>query len=447
MRFLVLFFLVILVGCQSKESKPVLHTCKDCHHYELDEKHSFACTRCHGGKTPAASPEEAHKGLIASPASPANWEKACGSCHAEKIEKIKKASHFTLTGVINPVLEAFNLPAVAGIKALPEPEVIKTREDLVYDLLRRRCLRCHLFYKGDDYAETRRGTGCAACHLFYGNGKLEDHRFIKTPPDRLCLHCHYGNRVGFDYYGLFEHDYPYPFRSPLIDGELPPRPWGVEFHEMAKDVHLKAGMSCLSCHTGEELMAGEKGPSCTDCHKLKPKSPFHTPEVLARVRCSACHAQFSFQDRGYYLLLHYDPDWEDWAEFYVQGSSEIENFILKNAQGEDATPVMADKISGKPRQGLWFLGFKERRFETLPLGRDEKGKISIMRPLLDLHLSFVNEDDEVVFDDLTPFAVKRNPQKAYLPYSPHTIGRGDSFRAQKILEMLHEDRRLEPKRR
>ncbi|AEH44980.1 hypothetical protein Thein_1109 [Thermodesulfatator indicus DSM 15286] len=447
MRFLILLFLIVLFGCQAKESKPVLRSCKDCHHYELDEKHHFACTKCHQGRSSAATAKEAHQGLIASPASPSNWGRACGSCHAEKIKEMERSPHFTLVGVINPVLKAFDLPAVSSINGLPEPEKIKNRADLVYDLLRRRCLRCHLFYKGDDYPETRRGTGCAACHLLYGNGKLMDHTFIKTTPDRLCLHCHYGNRVGFDYYGLFEHDYPYAFRSPLIDGDLPPRPWGVEFHEMAQDVHLKAGLSCLSCHTGKELMAGGKGPACTDCHELDHKSPFHAKEVLAKVRCSACHAKFSFQDRGYYLMLQYDPDWEDWAEFYVQGSSEVENFIVRSAQGDELEPSMLDKISGKPRPGIWFLGFKERRFEDLPLGRDKTGKISIMRPLLDLHLSFVDEYGEVIFDNLTPYAVKKDPQKVYLPYSPHTIGQADYFRAQKILEMLHEDHHLEPQRR
>ncbi len=431
-----LFFLFLgLLGACKKQEAPRVFSCKDCHGLSLDERHNFPCTDCHQGKAEAFSASEAHEGLLSAPASPNLMAKTCGRCHPAQVRALEKSPHLTLKNKINTVLSAFGLPQVSSPLKLKEAEEIRTLEDLVHDLLRRRCLLCHLYYEGDSYAETRRGLGCAACHLPYGGGGLISHRFLGSPPDRNCLHCHYGNRIGFDYYGMFEHDYPYAFRSPLLEGDLPPRPWGVEFHELKPDIHLEAGMSCLACHTGKELMSGAPGPRCENCHRNL-KGRFHTSKVLNRARCSACHATWAFGDRKTHLLLHYDPDWEDWSEFYVQGSSEVEEALLTYYETGEAKAQMKDKFSGRVRPGVWFLGFEARRFEKITLGYDKKGRVSVMRPLLDLHLSLVTAEEEVLFDSIRPPKTEKDPKACYLPYVPHTIGPADYFRTQKVLRML-----------
>ena len=35
---------------------------------------------------------------------------------------------------------------------------------------------------------------------------MQSHAF-STPTDKQCLSCHYGNYVGGDYYGRYEHDF------------------------------------------------------------------------------------------------------------------------------------------------------------------------------------------------------------------------------------------------
>lgn len=421
-------------------------TCQDCHQVERDKAHDLACIRCHAGKSPALGKKEAHRGLVFHPASPQNMERACGPCHRREVEVLKSSLHYTLAGEVNLVREAFGLSPVTQATDLPQPSKIRTLDDLVSDLLRRRCLRCHLFYSGDDYAETKRGLGCAACHLVFAGGKMQSHRFVKAPPDGNCLHCHYGNHVGWDYYGLFEHDYPYQFRSPLLEGYPPPRPWGVDFHQLARDVHLKHGMSCLACHKKEGVMgdghrytreAEAVKVRCEDCHQVAaPKRPFHHPKVLARARCSACHALWSYQDKGWYLMLQEAPDWDDWTEYLVQGPSEIEEALISYLKTGQARAVMRDKFTGKQRPGVWFLGFGWRRFEEVPLGFDKKGRVAVLRPILGLHLSYVTAEDEVPFDDYVPQVLRKAPEKAYRPYAPHTIGQADTFRSMKVLKML-----------
>ncbi len=442
-KILILFFFLTFLWPTNAWA---LKHCQDCHDVRLDEKHQFACTECHRGRDPARGARQAHKDLRRYPASPQLMKTTCGRCHPQEVEEITSSLHYTLAGEVNQVREIFGLSPVSQAVDLPVPQQIKSLDDLVSDLLRRRCLRCHLFYAGDDYSETRRGVGCAACHLRFAQGHLEDHRFVKDPPDRNCLHCHYGNRVGWDYYGMFEHDYPYQFRSPFIDGHLPPRPWGVEFHELTPDVHLKHGMSCLACHTKAEVMgdghyyAKESQAvkvRCTNCHKVADASrAFHNPKVLSKARCSTCHALWSFQDKGWHLMLQEDPDWDDWSEFLVQGSSEIETLVREYLKTGRATPEMTDKFTGHSRPGVWFLGFSERRFEDLPLGFDSQGKLAVVRPILDLHLSYVTADGEVLFDDYVPLAIRQSPERAYVPYVPHTIGPADTFRSLEVLKKL-----------
>ncbi len=421
---LVLFLLILAV-------KTVLPSgCLKCHEVKLDSRHDFPCTRCHGGNADAEKKEAAHQGLIAHPAHPENWDRACGACHAREIRALRKSSHYTLAPAVNAVLSAFGLPQVRSLTEIPEPSGIRSRADLVYDLLRRRCLKCHLFFPGEDYPEARRGTGCAACHLPYAGGELQDHRFQK-PTSRNCLHCHYGNRVGWDYYGFFAHDLPYAFRTPLVEGEFPARPWGIEFHEMTPDLHAQKGLSCTACHGRAELMEGRSGKSCLSCHrKVAGRRPFHTRRVLSRVRCASCHAVWMARDEGLYLTLYEAPDFEEWQELFVQEDAEIETRFREFFQGKTPQGVMSDKLSGKIRRGVWFLTLKRRRFEGVPLGRDEKGRLSPIRPVLDLHLTYVNAEDEVLIEDWHPSG------RISLPVTPHTTGPGDTFRSLEILRRL-----------
>jgi len=417
--------LLLLLG-----SSPGRASCRNCHSVKLDQNHAFSCDRCHAGDPRASQKEKAHRELITRPAHPRNWDRACGKCHTREITVLKKTPHYTLAPAINAVLSAFGLPRVKSLLALPEPGPLRTRADLLYDLLRRRCLKCHLFYPGEGYPEARRGTGCAACHLLYAQGKLADHRF-QEPSPRNCLHCHYGNRVGWDYYGFFAHDLSQAFRTPLVKGHFPARPWGIEFHEMTPDLHVQKGLSCTDCHGRAELMEGRSGKTCLSCHRrVKGRRPFHTERVLAQVRCESCHAVWMARDEGLYLTLYENPDWEEWQDLWVQEDAEIEALFREFFSGKTPQPFTTDKVSGKSRRGVWLFTLQHRRFEKIVLGSDARGRISPVRPLLDLHLTWVDTEDEVRLEDWHPQEARE------LPFTPHTTGPGDTFRALRILKTL-----------
>lgn len=415
---------------------------------------------------------EAHSGLIHAPAHPEYMESTCGRCHDNHVNIVQQSLHFTLHNEINTVRQTFGakekLPSLLDI---PIKEIPSTPLELVDDLLRRRCLRCHVYYQGDSYGdsykETIHGAGCAACHLTFQDGKMDSHIFVKYTEDNQCLHCHNGNYVGSDYYGRYEHDFKWEYRTPYPnDGSYPDRPYGVEFHQLSPDIHQTKGIACIDCHPGSQLKKnGEyKKTTCETCHMWekgdKPylknlvfekdtlfliskhdgkkhmvpslKHPAHkTYRKIAA--CTVCHAQWSYDDKGSHLIRQDIEDYDPWTYLSIQGSHEVE-YILETsyAEDEELPPTMTDKISGETSPGIWYKGFELRRWELPLIGKDADGKLKIFRPILDLHLSYVNQEEEVIFDSIT----SSDPRKGLRPYTPHTTGKAGIYYRQRLQENI-----------
>lgn len=448
-------------------------TCIQCHVVELDRNHQLACTTCHHATDPASTPEQAHQQLLAHPAHPDTAMQTCGTCHAKQTAASLQSNHFTLASYVNLIRTAFGeTTAISSLTEIPVAPAAKNLKELGDDMLRRRCLRCHMYSQGENYPSTQHGTGCAACHLSYQNGKLTSHMFLAKPSDMQCLSCHYGNRVGFDYYGRFEHDFGDEFRTPFKRPAKKSQPYGLEYHQLVPDIHQQKGMVCIDCHRGSQLMGSEQHPiatvTCASCHELKNVTLVATTNIQQKgdnfiftdqahrehalplmshpahdqfsqkISCQVCHGQWSFIDQGTHLLRFDSTDFDEWENLTSQGSSEVKEFLdkfFRDSNNTD-TPVMRDGLSGEQRQGLWLLGYGQRRWENPPLGRDTSGTIQILRPVLDISLSWVNRDREVVYDSARPPA----HAKGMVPYTPHTTGKAGIFYEQKISEFLQAEK-------
>ena len=330
------------------------------------------------------------------------------------------------------------------------------------------CFRCHLYSSGDDYPSVTHGTGCAACHIAFKDGKPASHNWQK-PGDEQCLSCHYGNYVGFDYYGRFEHDFNAEYRTPFTTKKKHFRPYGVEYHQLKPDIHQLRGMLCIDCHSSRELMepAGEK-PSCKKCHQREElqrslpaqvslqqdlfilhgrngkdhtipvmRHPAHK-EQMEKITCQVCHAQWTFNDSGKHFLRSDTDDFSIWAYLSVQGNFEVET-IIDNNNDFDKTEIpaqMTDKITNESEPGLWYKGYTMRRWETPLLGRDDKGNITTMRPLLDFYLSWIDAEEDVRFDSVASQA----PDMGLRPYTPHTTGPAGLFYKERIEQFLATER-------
>ena len=94
-------------------------------------------------------------------------------------------------------------------------------------------------------------------------------------PDHNCIRCHNrSGRIGLSYSGVFESEgYGTPYEKGRLTSQKLP---GNRFYlELADDIHHRKGMSCIDCHTRDEVMGDGK-------------SYAHYEEQL-EISCEVCH--------------------------------------------------------------------------------------------------------------------------------------------------------------
>lgn len=474
--FLLLFLFIVSfsTGCSDQEGENSAdfnehsRRCLGCHQVELDPAHQFDCAKCHLPTTDWNGHPDDHEAVLAAPAHPNTGLEVCGSCHAAEVEMVAANDHYNLSSHIVQVTEAFGLqtkltetPLPANLSSHPAPA---TEQQLIEDLLVRRCLRCHVYSKGDDFSGVTHGLGCAACHLSFTDGRMSSHQFSGHPNDERCLSCHYANHVGYDYYGRYEHDLNEEYRTPYFADNTNVRPYGVEYHNLDPDVHQLAGMICIDCHRSGSVMGYESNPACLDCHFVNRESiapdtlqldgdqvlfvspstsekhlvpqlkhPAHE-RYATRFSCQACHAQWTYNDVPTHLLRIDHEEFDDFYKLSLDGSSEVLHIVSSHVleDGDLLEPTMSDKFSGDILPGIWFRGFGERRWEQVLLGEDEEGVVTTVRPILDLRLSYIDYDEIGQFDNLEPVPGTVRT----LPYAAHTIGKAGVFYEARIRPFL-----------
>lgn len=430
-------------------------TCQSCHQ-QVQSNCELTCQQCHiSTKANNVTSSTDHPVGIANSSQPEWWAEKCQACHAEVINRFRKSLHYTSMGVIDQTRFLFGkndqlfqtqpdawqkLKHVKGVKS-------PSTAGVVDHLLAGKCLSCHFAAdRRGDVAGRRHAAGCASCHveLDQKTGKpLHGHRFQKKIADTVCLSCHSGNRVGADYHGFFERDYYYQYQQPFGS-----RPWfGAFQHHLVKDVHQQAGLQCVDCHkehVEQSRMPRFEGeqPSvrCQDCHggfneKPSPnaaKGPVFNSASVAhqsfhqKIRCSACHAQWVFQDYGLHLFLDQSSNYEMWQDYLWQGDGEVTHLLLEELSKPEElrNPAFSsNKLSGQKMLGIWYQAWTFRRWEDPILGRDTQGRISVLRPLYQYFVTFVDSLDQVWLDSQKPVRKDGKIGWNWDAYVPHTIGR------------------------
>ncbi|HBT97172.1 MAG TPA: hypothetical protein DEB25_05875 [Desulfobulbaceae bacterium] len=284
------------------------------------------------------------------------------------------------------------------------------------------------------------------------DGKMTAHQFVAPPGDEQCLACHYGNRVGADYHGLFAHDLPLDYRTPFLPASAPP--FGIESHRLIPDIHQRRGLICVDCHRGDVLMAtGDGKASCAACHDRKLLAA-HLPAGVGKkddgfiftarngaihplptlrheahkhyektVSCQVCHAQWAFGDEGTHLIRIDGDDLDEWWPLQYQGVAELDRLMADILSEKDpGPPMMTDPLTGEKRPGVWLLAYGQRRWERIRIGR-VSGKLEVLRPLGDMSLSWTDAEGNVRFDNFSLAGDDKGPR----PYTPHTTGAAGIF--------------------
>ena len=473
--------------------------CLACHQgiESISARHPFPCADCHLlPKDREANSLTSHEKIVRNPSALEQVEAFCGACHETEIREVRHSLHSTMAGIINQTRYLWGAqeaaaPGTYGLSGplqplpTPQPEIhAETPAMLVDDFLRRRCLRCHVHGKGPKGPGLYRSTGCAACHVLYTNeGRYEGgdraidrsrtgyparHAFSIRIPNRQCLHCHNNNHVGADYEGLFQHDTSDVYRSPMINGGLGPKLYGLDHHRLARDIHAEKGLWCIDCHSRRDVMGDGRvygfqmevpKRSCSDCHggfdgkapdmtgpsirkdsvglvfvsrdgrkkhrlpQFRPETAGHRIKAHARVRCSACHAQWSFQDYGMSVIREDRIHDYKWRDLTLQGDPWLQEKLKVCADSPKTDyPMSVDYLSGLQREGIWSMGWRFRRWEPMPLGVDPAGRYAILRPLYQYLVTHVDREGKVPLDSVAPERGDGSGKGwTFMPYVPHTI--------------------------
>jgi hypothetical protein len=272
------------------------------------------CQSCHGGDVTGSDKDAAHAGLVTSPGTPEDAKARCGACHQTELAGMESSLMYTGRGIVNVTRY------VLGEQASPNGlagfgDLGHTPAD---SLLRKLCGGCHL---GSDRAARQAGApgmerrgGCLGCHLTRQANQRHPALSVRIG-DGQCVGCHSRSaRISLSYAGLAEvdpapgdktanghgvsatpenvsrcrHDrFPHPGPLPVGEGdrERPTRDFhrkvdylsdGRAVVHQADDLHHRAGMACIDCHTGVGLMsspgrlaqheADDVDIACADCH-------------------------------------------------------------------------------------------------------------------------------------------------------------------------------------
>ncbi len=347
------------------------------------------------------------------------YSSECITCHKKEAESFKHSIHYTLKKAINITRKTWGInESNVTLQTLPLPKKeIHSPKDLVDDFLRRKCLKCHV--------DTKKSNGCLACHNEH-QGKGTYYK-AKTSMDK-CLNCHNKEYTGGEFTGMFPKDFEKSYRAPLTKkGYFPPTKYGIDYHRLSEDIHYKIGLKCSDCH--KNLHLDSKKASCTDCHK-KPSIKNH-PTYHKNIDCIACHA--SWQINSYELSVFRDdtPNYKQWKRLTLQEDTYLHNFLTKALKEKiKPVPMMPDWVNRKLKRGIWYSGYRYRRWEDFYLANDKDGKIKLFRPLYQYRISFRDKDGIMVLDDVDKLGSKKI--EVWLQYYPHTIGK-----YAKTCEMCH----------
>lgn len=353
----------------------------------------------------------------------------CLTCHPKKMAQCKKSNHYTLKNAINITRKTWGIKnSDVTLQTLPQSSIdIKKPAHLVDDFLRRKCLKCHLTSK----VINKTNNLCLSCHNRHTN-KFDTKKAIPTMDK--CLKCHNNNYIGTDYKGLFPHDYDRAYRSPITkDGYYPNRPYGIDFHHLSSDIHFKANMSCIDCHNKKDKnKSWEDKVDCKSCHT---KLTIQNHKIYHKnISCSACHSAWNISNYELNVLRDDTPNYQQWKRLIVQEDIYLENFLKKVLKSKTITkPKMPDYLTNKLRDGIWYSGYRFRRWENFFLVNSNDGDIKIAQPLYQYRISYKDKNGIMILDDIT----KQNGEKleAFLPRTPHTIVKNG-----KSCEMCHENK-------
>jgi len=271
--------------------------CVACHQREARALPSFhshdalGCSSCHLGNPASLDKDRAHTGLERLPGDLSTAWRTCGrvGCHPAAVARVKTSLMATARGILAVNRQAFGevvepTAATHLWNHAVTTSALATPNRPAEAHARKLCATCHLSTRHKSSKVRSRGGGCSACHLKPGATDDAHPQLQLGVTSDVCTGCHSrSGRVALSYYGWHE-GVAEPGHQPVaVPGAgVGASPSGVRRLKDGRwvgraraDVHARAGMTCLDCHTSTGLMGdGERyvhkeqqvDIACTDCH-------------------------------------------------------------------------------------------------------------------------------------------------------------------------------------
>jgi len=366
------------------------------------EPSAVGCSPCHLGDPVALDAEAAHKGMVVLGGGLAVAARTCGQagCHPDELRRVNTSLMAGVPGILavdryvfgeRPTPKTMPDDDLRSLDAAAEPRTPAESH------VRKLCASCHLGLdktQPGDQGFFARGGGCTACHLGSpvetgpSTGRVHPDVTARIAEAR-CEGCHSrSGRISLSYHGKLEVEQADPRRTDVL-------PDGRPFTMVEPDVHARAGMTCIDCHTERDVMGdgavhghGHEAVdvACEDCHA--PPRNVAVPPDRARV-AEALRASWSRAGRtglstavrttrggtplwrtdalkGTMLLQHRGeeraiPPWKPAAYHTLRGHERLACQACHAAWAprcarchtELRGGVQVDHLSGKPTPGEW----------------------------------------------------------------------------------------------
>jgi hypothetical protein len=164
----------------------------------------------------------------------------------------------------------------------------------------------------------------------------------------------------------------------------------------------------------------------------KPPVAHSLKKHMKLIECAACHARWTYAEWGNHVVLDNRPNlktWRDWSFadpnlqqtlFDVEEPNAQTSYMNQDFNWLTASDS-ANEISGRWQPGVWLELLSKATWDKMILGKNSKGKYSILKPRKQYFISEISWQGEALKSAAIPSLPNGNPGLIMTPYTPHTI--------------------------
>ena len=145
------------------------------------------------------------------------------------------------------------------------------------------------------------------------------------------------------------------------------------------------------------------------------------------IECHTCHARWSTGEWGMHVIREQNLDSSKWGEWNfsdptLQGMLWNEDQVNTGMIDWLSAKWMGSEIRGNTVPGIFLNLFTEKDWNTMILGKNQRGKYSIMKPRYQYFFTDYSDDRDNLLKN-TEVSITKNgkPSLTLLPHTPHTI--------------------------